>query len=150
LMIGGLIGALIVAGYGKLFSMFVGAKNSFKALLSVVLYTSIAVSTIKYAALVLVAFLKRPFHADLTTISFAVASHLNGIISAILGADALPKYLMALFLYVDFFTIWSIALIAIGFSSVSRKLTTKTAATWIGVAYGIYALISAIFLASRI
>jgi hypothetical protein len=150
MMLGGLINALAVAGYGKLFSVFVNAKNTFKALFSASLYAIIAVSTIKYAALVFVAFLKRPFHADLATLNFAVASNLGSLISNLLGADVLPKYLTALLSYVDFFAIWMIALLAIGFAAVSKRLSTKTAATWISVAYAIIALLGAIFLARRI
>jgi len=150
LMLGGLINALIVAGYGKLFSAFSSARNTFKALFSISLYAIIAVSTIKYAALVLVAFLKRPFYTDLTTINFAVASNLNGVLSAVLGEDFLPKYLQALASYIDFFVIWMIALMAIGFSVASKKLTTKSAAVYLSVGYGIFALISAILIAPSI
>jgi hypothetical protein len=149
LMLGGVINVLFIAGYGKLFSAITGAKNTFKALLSVGLYSTIAVYVIKYAALVLVAFLKRPFQADLVTLNFAVASNLNALISALVGEDTLPKYLMAFARYIDLFVIWLIALLAIGFSAVSRKLTTKTAAVWLTVAYLLVALIGAAFMALR-
>lgn len=148
-MLGGLINVLAIAGYGKLFSAITAAKNTFKALLSVALYSTIAVYAIKYAALVLIAFLKRPFQADLVTLNFAVASNLNALIAALAGEDALPKYLMAFARYIDFFVIWLIALIAIGFAAVSRKLTTKTAAVWLTAAYLVVALIGAAFMALR-
>ena len=146
LMLGGLINALAIAGYGKLFSAIAAAKNRFKALLSVALYSAIAIYAIKYAALVVVAFLKRPFQADLVSLNFAVASNLNAVITALLGEDALPKYLMAFARYIDFFVIWLIALIAIGFSAVSQKLTTKTAAVWLTIAYFVVALIGSAFM----
>ena len=150
LMLGGLINGLAVAGYGKLFSAITGAKNRFKALFSVTLYAFIAISVIKYILLVLVVYLKRPFHANLATLNFAVASNLNGVLSGLLGEDVLPKYLKALTSYIDFFTIWLIVLLAIGFSVVSKKLKTGTAAAWLGGGFGIFILISAIFLAQQI
>jgi hypothetical protein len=63
------------------------------------------------------------------------------VLASFLGEDDLPKFLMRLAGYIDVFAIWLIALLAIGYSAASRKLKTATAATWLGIAYGIIALI---------
>jgi hypothetical protein len=65
------------------------------------------------------------------------------VLSALVGEDALPKYLMNLARYVDLFNIWLICLLAIGSAAVSRKLKTSTAAIWLGGAYAVMALIGA-------
>jgi len=146
-LIGGLINALIVAGFAKLFSTILGAENRFKALFSVTLYTVIAISILHYVLLVLIVYVKRPTDVDISSLNYVVTSSLGGVLSSIFGEDALPKFLMKLALYVDVFAIWIITLLAIGYSAVSRKLKTATAATWLGVAYGIIALLGAALLA---
>jgi hypothetical protein len=52
---------------------------------------------------------------------------------------------MKLLEYVDVFAIWTIALLSIGYSAVSRKLKTSTAAIWLVGAYAIIAIIGTVF-----
>lgn len=135
--------ALIIAGLAKLVSAaFLGAGNRFKAILSVTLFTTIAVFLVYRALFTLILFLKDPAELSASGINSLLASNLGTWISSILGADALPKFLMGLARWVDIFAIWKIALLAIGYSAVSQKLKASTAATWLGIAYGIIALIS--------
>jgi hypothetical protein len=142
-VLGSIIGCLIIAGYAKLFSMFAAAENLFKPLLSVTIFALLAVSIVQSGLTVLILQLKGPGEVDLTQINSLVASNLGAILSSFLGDDALPKFIMRLAAAIDVFAIWTIALLAIGFSVVSRKLKTSTAAIWLGGAYAVIAIISA-------
>ena len=138
--LGSLAMALIVAGYGKLFSLFAGAESRFKTLFSVTLYAMIGISILRSALLVLILHFRGPGDVSLTNINTLVMSNLGSVLSSLMGDDALPKFFMRLAGYVDAFAIWSIALLSIGYSAVSQKLKTSTAATWFGVAYAVIAL----------
>jgi hypothetical protein len=134
--------ALIIAGIAKLVSSaFLGAENRFKAIFSVTLFAWIAVSIVYYGLYVLILYFKNPGEINASNVNSLVASNLGALITGILGDDALPGFLTRLAGWVDLFAIWKIALLAIGYSAVSRKLKTDTAATWLGVVYGITALI---------
>jgi hypothetical protein len=139
--LGSLVFSLIIAGFAKMLSAFVGAENRFKALLSVTLYTMIAVSIVQSVLLVVILHFKGPGDLSLTNLNSVVASNLGAVLAGILGEDALPKFFMNLANYIDLFAIWMIALLAIGYSAVSRKLKTATAATWLVAAYGVIAVI---------
>jgi hypothetical protein len=138
-----LFGTLIIAGYAKLFSLIAGAENRYKPLLSVTCYGMLAVSIVQYALMILVLQLKGPGEVDITQINTVVASNLGAILASFLGNDALPKFVMSLATGVDIFAIWMIALLAIGYSMVSRKLKTSTAAVWLAGAYIVIILIGA-------
>jgi hypothetical protein len=140
---GSLAFSLIIAGFGRLFSILLGAENRFKTIFSVTIYAMIAISIVQSALLVLVVYLKGPGETTVTNMNSIVASNLGAVLASVLGEDALPKFLMRLARYADVFAIWLIVLLAIGYSAVSRKLKTATAATWLGVVYGIVALIGA-------
>ncbi len=141
--ISSLLMVLIIAAIFKLISSIVGAENRFKALFTVTVYTMIAVSIVQSLLLVVVLSFKSPADLAGTDIRTIIASNLGALASSLLGDDALPKYLMRLLGWVDVFAIWIIALLSIGYSAVSRKLKTSTAATWLGCLYGIVALIGA-------
>jgi hypothetical protein len=132
---------LAVSGFAKLFSLFVGAENRYRALVSVTAYAIITISIVQFILLFLVLSLKPPGEVNYTNISSLIASNLGILLSIVLGEDALPDFLMRLAGYVDLFAIWGIALLAIGYSAVSQKLKTSTAATWLGLAYGAIAVI---------
>ncbi len=134
--------ALVIAGIAKLVSStFLGAENRFKAIFSVTLFAWIAVSIVYYGLFVLVLYMKNPGEISASNVNSLVASNLGALITGILGDDALPKFLTRLAGWVDVFAIWKIVLLAIGYSAVSRKLKTATAAAWIGVIYAVIALI---------
>ena len=123
--IGSLLMALVIAGVFKLISSFISAENRFKSIFSVTVYTLVAVSIVHSILLVAVLFFKSPGEVKYTSINSVVASNLGALISGVLGEDALPKYLMKLIGYIDIFAIWEIALLAIGYPAVSRKLKTS-------------------------
>jgi hypothetical protein len=135
--------ALIIAGFAKLFSAFAGAQNRFKALLSVTSFALIAISIVQTILTVLVLHFKGTADLNINNLNSVIASNLGAVLESILGDDALPKFAMGLAKAVDVFAIWTIALLSIGYSAVSRKLKTSTAATWLIAAYAIIVIISA-------
>ncbi len=143
--IGSLVVSLIVAGYARLFSLFVAAENRYKPLLAVTAYGMLAVSIVQYALMILVLQMKGPGEVDPTQMNAVVASNLGAILSSFLGNDVLPRFVMSLANGVDIFAIWMIALLAIGYSMVSRKLKTSTAAVWLAGAYILIIVIGAAF-----
>jgi hypothetical protein len=134
---------LVIAGYAKLVSAISGAESRFKPLLSVTLYVLIAISVIQSGLTVLIMQLKGPGEVDLAHVGSVVASSLGAILTSIMGDNALPKFVIGLANAVDAFAIWKIVLLAIGYSVVSKKLKTGTAASWLVLAYAIYAVIAA-------
>jgi hypothetical protein len=140
----GVIFTLIVAGFAKLFSLFAGAENRFKALFSVTAFTMIATSIIQTVLTILVLHFKGTEGLNLQNMNSVVASNLGAVLENLLGEDALPKFAMGLARAVDVFAIWKIALLSIGCSAVSRKLKTSTAAAWLAGTYAILAIIVAI------
>lgn len=138
--------ALILAGAFKLVSMLVGADNEFKPLFSVTLYALLAVFLISSVLVVILLYLKNPEEIDINNL---VASNLNALLAWAVGKDGLPKFVMALARWIDLFAIWAIALLAIGYAAVSRRLKTSTAAIALGCIYGVVALIGAAWSALR-
>jgi hypothetical protein len=141
--IGNVLFALIIAGFAKLFSALMGAQNRFKNLFSVTLYAMIAISILHSILMILVLHFKGSADMDINNIGSVVASNLGAVLGSFLGEDALPKFVLKLMEYVDVFAIWTIALLAIGYSAVSRKLKTAAAASWLIAAYAIIAIIGA-------
>lgn len=136
--------ALVIASVAKLISStFMGAESTFKALFSVTLYVSLAVGIVQTVIFLVILYFKDPSDLSVGNINSLVASNLGAMLTSILGEDALPRYLAKLFSWVDIFAIWKIALLAIGYSAVSRKLKTARAATWITTIYVVIALIAA-------
>ena len=138
---GALLLCLVIAGYGKLFSMAAGAENNFKSLFTVTIYAVFAVSIVSTVLTVLILQIKGQTSVNNT--SSIVASSLGSWIESVAGADVLPKFIMMLANAADIFNIWMIVLLCIGFSAVSKKLKTATAAIWLGGAFVIISVISA-------
>jgi hypothetical protein len=140
--VGSLVLSLIIAAVFKLIATMIGAENRFKAVFTVTSYTVLAVSIIQSALLILVVQVKGPGELNISNVNSVLASNLGALISGIAGEDALPKFFMNLAGWVDIFAIWRIALLAIGYAAVSRKLKTATAAMWLATLYVIIALIA--------
>lgn len=140
--LGTLLMTLVIAALFKLISVMIGAENRFKAVFAATLYTFLAVSIVQYAVTVLILYFKSPGELTVTSITSLVASNLGALLAGLLGEDALPKFLMSFFGWIDLFAIWMIALLAIGYAAVSRKLKTSTAAIWLGGVYVVIALIA--------
>jgi hypothetical protein len=137
-----IIFALIVAGIAKLISTaFLGAENQFKPIFSVTLFAWLAPGIVHAVLYLIVLYFKNPADLTLLSLNSLVASNLEAILTSVLGEGTLPTYLSALLGWIDVFPIWRIALLAIGYAAVSRKLSAAKAATWLVSIYVIVALI---------
>lgn len=134
---------LIIAGFIKLVSTFIGAENRYKGVLAVCLYTMIAVSIVSTILTVVILYFKQPGEITASNVRSIVASNLGALLESILGEKALPKFVMALATGIDIFRIWMIALLAIGSSAISRKLKTSFVAAWLVGAYAVILVIGA-------
>jgi len=140
--IGTLILCLLIAAYGKIFSMITGAENNYISLWEVSIYAMLATSIVSTILTVAILQIKAP-GSELVYETPHIASNLGAIIEVVAEEDALPKFIMNLAQTVDIFVIWTIALLSIGFSAVSKKLKTSTAAIWLGGIYAIFAVLQA-------
>ncbi len=137
-----LLMALAIAGVAKLISsVLLGAENRFKAIFSITLFATMAVYIVYYALYILILYFKNPADINASNVNSLVASNLGSLLQSLLGEDSPPGFWIRLARSVDIFNIWKIALLAIGYSAVSQKLKTATAATWLVIAYGIIAVI---------
>jgi len=128
--------ALVSAAVLRLVSMVMGYENGFKKLLSVCLYTFLAVGIISSVLFVVILFLKSPEDIDIQNL---VGSNLAALLTSMLGKDGLPKFIMNLARWIDVFALWMVGLLAIGLAAVSQKLKTQTALWIVG---GIYAVVA--------
>ena len=138
-----LVLCLIAAGYGKLFSVIGGSENSFKSLLEVSVYAMLAISIVTAVLMVIILKIKGGGYVGAADLRSIIASNLGAWIENVAGADVLPKFVMGIARAVDIFNIWIISLLSIGFSTVSKKLRTSTAAVWLGGAYVVFSIINA-------
>lgn len=127
---------LIVAGLFKIFSLMLGYENTFKQLYSVTAYSFLAIAVITTVVLLISIYLKDPSDIDIYN---PIGSNLGALLPA--GTDTGSKFLVGMATYVDVFGIWRLALMAIGFAAVTRKLKTSTAAIFLSVLYFIGALL---------
>lgn len=141
--IGTLVVTLVIAAVFMLISKILAVENRFKAVYAVTVYAVTAVSIVSFVVLVVVVSLKGPEGLDLRNASNILSSSLGAILASLFGDDILPKFFMKLAGYVEFFAIWHIVLLSIGYAAVSKKLKTSTVATWLTILYGIIALIGA-------
>ena len=138
--------ALVAAAILRLVSMVMGIENGFKKLLSVCLYTFLAVGLISSILFVLILFLKSPEEIDIQNL---VGSNLAALLTSMLGKDGLPKFIMNLARWVDVFALWMVGLIAIGFAAVSEKLKTRSALWVVGGIYAVVALCASLIATIR-
>lgn len=134
-----LLMALAIAGLAKLISSMMGIENTFKPILSVTLYSILAVSIISSVVGTALLFLKPVEEIDPNNpVGSNVAAWL-----AMVGIKGLPKFVNGLLAYVDVFYIWKVALLGIGYAAVSRKLKASTAMVYTGIGAAIIAVIGA-------
>lgn len=131
---------LIVAGVFKLFTLIMGASNTFKGVLSAVSFAFLGVGILHFVVIVISVYLKSPEDIDVLN---PVASNVGAILT--MAGAGLPKLLTALCSWIDVFGIWRIALLAIGCAAVTTKMKSGTAAIPHVLLYGIAALISSFF-----
>ncbi|HEV2668485.1 MAG TPA: hypothetical protein VG324_26445, partial [Blastocatellia bacterium] len=72
-----------------------------------------------------------------------LGSNLAALLTVAVGKDGLPKFVMALARRVDVFGIWLIALLAIGYAAVTRRVKSSAFGIALGGIYLIVALIAA-------
>jgi hypothetical protein len=137
-----LVISLAVAGVFKLVSLALGAENTYRQLLAVTVYSFLAVTIVSSLIFILLLFLKPTDELTFENLGNVVGSNLGALLTMVMGEKALPKFVTALASRVDVFSIWIIALLSIGYAAVSRRLKTGTAATALGVLYGVYAVIA--------
>lgn len=139
-LLGTIVGVLAVAGIFKLVSMVMGAENTFLQVLGVTAYAFLAVSLVSSLILVLLLFLKSPDEIDIRN---PIGSNLGALLTMFMSKDSLPKFIETFANWIDVFAIWRIALLAIGYSAVSRRLKIGSAAMALVGLYLVAALIAA-------
>lgn len=137
---------LAIAGIFKLISMVMGKENEYKPLFAVTVYAMLAIALLSTLVFVITLYLKPVDEIDVQSLG---TTNLGALLEMLLGKDGLPKFIMSLARWIDIFAIWMIALLAIGYAAVTRKLKTSTAAFALGGLYGAAALIGAIVAAVR-
>lgn len=135
-----LIIALILVGVAKLITMLMGGDNAFKPLFSVSLYTLLGTGVVSSILLIIVLYLKPPEEIDINNL---LGSNLAALLTVAVGKEGLPKFVMALARWVDVFGIWMIALLAIGYAAVTRRVKSSAFGMALGGIYLVVALIAA-------
>ncbi len=138
-VIANILMALIVAGIFKLVSMVLGTENSYSALLSVSLYTFLAIGIISSVLFVSMVFIK----GDEFDLQNPMASNLAAFLALIVDKTNLPKFIWSLARSLDVFAIWMIVLLGIGYAAASRRLKSSTAILTLGGLYFAYSIVSA-------
>lgn len=144
--ISNVIFAVVSAAVLRLISMVMGYENTFRKLLSICLYTFLAVGIISSLLFVVILFLKSPEDIDIQNL---VGSNLAALLTSMLGKDGLPKFIMNLARWIDVFALWIVALLSIGYAAVTPKLKVNTAAWVIGGLYVVVALCGAVIATIR-
>lgn len=118
---------LIMAGAFALGMMLLGAQTTFKKILSVVTWTSCAVSLIAYIVGTASVMLRDPESLkDINPQNIEQVSASN--LGALMSSDASP-FLKSLAGSMDIFSFWSIALLAIGLAAIAGKKSITTGTT---------------------
>jgi hypothetical protein len=139
-LINPLIMSLILVGLAKLITMLMGGENGFKPLFSVSLFTLLGTSVVSTVILMTVIYLKPPEEIDINNM---VGSNLAALLTAAVGKDGLPKFIMSLARWVDVFAIWMITLLAIGYGAVTKRVKTSSFGIALSGIYLVFALIGA-------
>ncbi len=127
------------AGIFKLATMMVGAENTYMQLVSVTAYANLAVGIVSSIIFVLLLYLKSPDEFDIQN---PIGSNLAALLTMFMSKDSLPKFITAFISWIDLFSIWKGILLAIGLSSVSKRLKMGTAASIVIGLYLVAALLS--------
>jgi hypothetical protein len=131
MMIGGAVGTpiafLVITGAFALGMMMLGAQTTFKKILSVVAWTSCAISLVAYTVSAASLMLRDPESLkDINPQNIEQASASN--LGALLSSDTSP-FLRSIAGSLDIFSFWSIALLAIGLAAIAGKRSIKTSTT---------------------
>ncbi len=140
-VVGTPVSALIVAAvFLLIFKTFLGVDVSFRQLYAVSCYSLVPLifSGIMAFAMVM---LKEPDQFDLQNPT-------PSNIGAFLDVTTTPKWLYSLATSVDAFTLWTLALLAIGLSVTSRKISWATAMTCVVGSWALWVLVKVGFAAA--
>lgn len=127
--IGAILGApfsvLIIAGVlTGLFNGLLGTELKFVQMFAITAY-ALVVRALLALLMILLIYLKPPEEFNMQVSPFSPAAYMNRLEN--------PKWLMSLCGSLDLFTIWSVVLLAIGFSVAARKLSFAKALTAIAI-----------------
>lgn len=126
--------ALVVAGvFLFVFNVLLGSQLIFRPVFSITCYACLPFALHTILALV-VLFLQDPADFDLQN---PVASNLG----AFLDPSSSPRWLVSLGSSIDLFTIWTLLLLATGFSVAVRKLSWSKAFTWVAATWGVWLVV---------
>jgi hypothetical protein len=121
---------LIVAGVlTGLFNGLLGTELKFAQTFAVTAY-ALLVRALWNALMILLVYLKPPEDFNIQVSPFSPAAYMNRLET--------PKWLMSLAGSLDLFTIWSIILLAIGFSVAAKKLSFAKSLTAIAIPWLIW------------
>jgi hypothetical protein len=117
--------ALIVAGIlTGIFNGLLGAELKFMQMFAITAYAFL-VRVLYTVLLTLIVYLKPPEEFDIQVSPFSPAAYMN--------RQDNPKWLMSLAGSLDLFTLWTIVLLAIGFSVAAKKLSFSKALITIAI-----------------
>ena len=116
---------MIIAGIlTGLFNAMLGTELKFSTMFSITAYAFL-IRAIYTILLILIMYLKPPEEFDIQLSPFSIAGYLN--------RQETPKWLFSLAGSLDLFTLWTIVVLAIGFSVASKKLSFTKSLTAIGI-----------------
>ena len=139
---------VILAGIFALGLMFIQAKTTFKKILSVVAWSSAAISIV--ATVVMMASLMIRDQESLRSIDPTQASGIVPTNVAAFLPSGTSAVIKAVAGSLDIFTIWTLILLTIGFAAIagSRKITTRKTATVVFGFWVIFVLIKVVWAAA--
>jgi hypothetical protein len=137
--VGNILFSLIVAGLFKLVSLVLGKENTYKSLLSVTLYTFLAVGILSSLLLVAMIFIR----GSEFDIQNPLGTNLGSLLAVLFDQSSLPKFIWSLARAVDIFYLWIIVLLGIGYAAVTRRLKAMTAGMILGALYFGLAIVGA-------
>jgi hypothetical protein len=125
---------LLIASLLLLLFVLMGAPLTFKKTLAVTIWGMSPAAIVTSILMIVLIYVKNP--ADLSVAQDIVMSNLGPLVNA-----KTNPFLHSVLGSIDLFSFWTIALLSIGFATISRgKLTTKKAATGVLILWIIYVL----------
>ena len=137
--VGNVLFSLIVAGLFKLVSLVLGKENTYKSLLSVTLYTFLAVGILSSVLLIAMIFVR----GSEFDIQNPLGTNLGTLLAVVFEQSSLPKFIWSVARAVDIFYLWIIVLLGIGYAAVTRRLKAMTAGMILGTLYFGFVIIGA-------
>lgn len=137
--LGNILFSLIVAGIFKLVCLVMGKENTYKSLLSVTLYTFLAVGILSSLILAILLFVR----GSEFDIQNPLGTNLASLLGVVFDQETLPKFIWSLARAIDIFYLWIIVLLGIGYAAVTKRMKAMTAGMILGTLYFGFAIIGA-------